>query len=144
MVRHRRISLQGCARRPCAGQRGSRRSLLPREITEPRIVGRIRSFSFDALNCEFAHGASMTTTHDSRNFFLEGPAGRLEAILWTPSAAAHPPLAAVVCHPHPLFGGTMHNKVIYQTAKSLIDLELPFCDSSFAAAVRSPGVPALV
>src|SRR5258705_1433849 len=140
MVRHRRISLQGCARRPCAGQRGSRRSLLPREITEPRIVGRIRSFSFDALNCEFAHGASMTDTHESRSFFLEGPAGRLEAILWTPSAAAHPPLAAVVCHPHPLFGGTMHNKVVYQTAKSLDAIGIPVLRFNFRGAGLSAGV----
>src|SRR5258708_16645672 len=140
MVRHRRISLQGCARRPCAGQRGSRRQCLPRGINEPRIAGRVRSFSFDALNCEFAHGASMTSTHDSRNFFLEGPAGRLEAILWTPSAAAHPPLAAVVCHPHPLFGGTMHNKVVYQTAKSLDALAIPVLRFNFRGAGTSAGV----
>jgi uncharacterized protein len=60
----------------------------------------------------------MTTKHESRNFFLTGPAGRLEAILWRPSARAFS-MAAVVCHPHPLFGGTMHNKVVYQAAKSL-------------------------
>jgi len=45
----------------------------------------------------------MSSSHDSRNFFLEGPAGRLEAILWTPLGGARPPLAAVVCHPHPLW-----------------------------------------
>jgi len=56
-------------------------------------------------------------THESRNLFLEGPVGRLEAILWKPPAPAR--LAALVCHPHPLFGGTMHNKVVYQAAKSL-------------------------
>jgi alpha/beta superfamily hydrolase len=47
---------------------------------------------------------------------IEGPAGRLEALLW---ARENPPLAAVVCHPHPLFGGTMHNKVVYHAAKTL-------------------------
>ena len=82
----------------------------------------------------------MTTAHDSRNFFLEGPAGRLEAILWTPSAAAHPPLAAVVCHPHPLFGGTMHNKVIYQTAKSLDASGIPVLRFNFRGAGLSAGV----
>lgn len=30
-----------------------------------------------------------------------------------------PRFAAVVCHPHPLFGGTLHNKVVYQAAKAL-------------------------
>jgi uncharacterized protein len=53
-----------------------------------------------------------------RSFFLQGPAGRLEALLWTtPAAESH--FAAVVCHPHPLFGGTMHNKVVFQAAKTL-------------------------
>jgi hypothetical protein len=83
----------------------------------------------------------MTTAHDSRSFFLEGPAGRLEAILWTPSTLARhrPPLAAVVCHPHPLFGGTMHNKVIYQTAKSLDALGLPVLRFNFRGAGLSEG-----
>jgi alpha/beta superfamily hydrolase len=83
----------------------------------------------------------MTTAHASRNFFLEGPAGRLEAILWTPPAgAARPPLAAVVCHPHPLFGGTMHNKVVYQTAKSLDALGIPVLRFNFRGAGLSAGV----
>jgi alpha/beta superfamily hydrolase len=82
----------------------------------------------------------MTITHDSRNFFLPGPAGRLEAILWTPSAAARAPLAAVVCHPHPLFGGTMHNKVIYQTAKSLDALGIPVLRFNFRGAGLSAGL----
>src|SRR6266478_1595481 len=82
----------------------------------------------------------MSATHESRNFFLEGPAGRLEAILWTPSGGARPPLAAVVCHPHPLFGGTMHNKVIYQTAKSLDALGISVLRFNFRGAGLSAGV----
>lgn len=90
---------------------------------------------------EFSKAASMTPSHDSRNFFLEGPAGRLEAILWTPSAPARhrPPLVTVVCHPHPLFGGTMHNKVVYQTAKSLDALGLPVLRFNFRGAGLSAG-----
>jgi alpha/beta superfamily hydrolase len=53
-----------------------------------------------------------------RSLFLAGPAGRLEALLWT-SSTADPKFVAVVCHPHPLFGGTMHNKVVFQAAKAL-------------------------
>jgi uncharacterized protein len=81
----------------------------------------------------------MSATHDSRNLFLEGPAGRLEAILWSPNAPSRPPLAALVCHPHPLFGGTMHNKVIYQTAKSLDALGLPVLRFNFRGAGLSAG-----
>jgi alpha/beta superfamily hydrolase len=82
----------------------------------------------------------MTITHETRNFFLEGPAGRLEAILWTPTGNARPPLAAVVCHPHPLFGGTMHNKVVYQTAKALDALGIPVLRFNFRGAGLSAGV----
>ena len=81
----------------------------------------------------------MTAAHDSRNFFLDGPAGRLEAILWTPVAAVPPPIAVVVCHPHPLFGGTMHNKVVYQTAKSLDALGIPVLRFNFRGAGLSAG-----
>ena len=38
----------------------------------------------------------MAATHESRNFFLDGPAGRLEAILWRPANSKRPPLAALV------------------------------------------------
>ena len=81
----------------------------------------------------------MNTSHDSRNLFLEGPAGRLEAILWKPVDAKRPPLAALVCHPHPLFGGTMHNKVVYNTAKSLGALGLPVLRFNFRGAGLSAG-----
>ena len=49
---------------------------------------------------------------------LDGPAGMLEALLEEPDEA---PLteACVVCHPHPLFGGTLHNKVVYRIARGL-------------------------
>ena len=77
--------------------------------------------------------------HESRNFFLEGPAGRLEAILWKPVAQQLPQLAAVVCHPHPLFGGTMHNKVVYQAAKTLDALGLAVLRFNFRGAGLSEG-----
>jgi len=52
------------------------------------------------------------------SLFLPGPAGRLEALLEEPEDAA-PKEAALVCHPHPLHGGTMHNKVVYRIARGL-------------------------
>jgi alpha/beta superfamily hydrolase len=50
--------------------------------------------------------------------FLAGPSGRLEALLEEPEDA-DPVEAAIVCHPHPQFGGTMHNKVVYRFARGL-------------------------
>ncbi len=52
------------------------------------------------------------------SLFLTGPAGRLEALLEEPEDT-EPVEAAVVCHPHPQHGGTMHNKVVYRLARGL-------------------------
>jgi hypothetical protein len=73
-----------------------------------------------------------------RSLFLAGPAGRLEASLWT-SPQPDPPIAAVVCHPHPLFGGTMHNKVVFQAARALHSLGLPVLRFNFRGAGLSEG-----
>lgn len=81
----------------------------------------------------------MRISHGSRNFFLDGPVGRLEAILWTPTQATSPSLTAVVCHPHPLYGGTLHNKVVYQAAKSLDALGIPVLRFNFRGAGLSAG-----
>jgi len=51
------------------------------------------------------------------SLFLNGPAGRLEALLEEPDDS--PREAALVCHPHPKYGGTMHNKVVYRVARGL-------------------------
>lgn len=50
-----------------------------------------------------------------------------------------PKMAAVVCHPHPLFGGTMHNKVVYQAAKSLDASGLAVLRFNFRGAGISAG-----
>jgi alpha/beta superfamily hydrolase len=47
---------------------------------------------------------------------LEGPAGRLEALLEEPPS---PRFVALVCHPHPQFGGTMHNHATYRLARAV-------------------------
>ena len=81
----------------------------------------------------------MQIAHDSKSLFLDGAAGRLEAILWTPTRAGVPPLAALVCHPHPLFGGTMHNKVVYNAAKTMDALGIPTLRFNFRGAGLSAG-----
>jgi uncharacterized protein len=51
---------------------------------------------------------------------IAGPVGRLEAVIEEPGSGTVPPsVAAVICHPHPLFGGTLHNKVVHTLARSL-------------------------
>jgi uncharacterized protein len=54
---------------------------------------------------------------------LAGPAGQLEALLNQGASPTHSNarFAALICHPHPLGGGTMHNKVVYHAMKVLND-----------------------
>jgi alpha/beta superfamily hydrolase len=82
---------------------------------------------------------TMSAGHHSRSLLLPGLAGPLEAILWTPAGPAQPSMAAVVCHPHPLFAGTMHNKVVYQAAKSLDSLGLAVLRFNFRGVGKSAG-----
>lgn len=49
---------------------------------------------------------------------IDGPAGKLEALLEEPEEG-EPREACLVCHPHPLYGGTMHNKVVYRIARAM-------------------------
>jgi uncharacterized protein len=72
-----------------------------------------------------------------KSLFLDGPAGRLEALLNEGQAdATH---AALVCHPHPLFGGTMHNKVVYHAMKALSGFGFPVLRFNFRGAGMSEG-----
>jgi len=72
-----------------------------------------------------------------QSFFLDGPAGRLEALLNAGRPdATH---AALVCHPHPLFGGTMHNKVVFHTTKALNGFGFPVLRFNFRGTGRSEG-----
>lgn len=69
---------------------------------------------------------------------LDGPAGRIEALLETPR---EPPAAvAVLCHPHPQFQGTMLNKVVHTLARSALDLGAAALRFNFRGVGASDGV----
>jgi len=70
---------------------------------------------------------------------IHGPGGALEGLLWLPQHAHEVRLAAVVCHPHPLYQGTMHNKVMYHTAKALDSLGIAVLRFNFRGVGRSEG-----
>lgn len=76
-------------------------------------------------------------TNGIKSFFLDGPAGRLEALLNQGRPDAN--YAALVCHPHPLFGGTMHNKVVYHAMKTLQSFGFPVLRFNFRGAGLSEG-----
>jgi len=69
---------------------------------------------------------------------IPGPEGDLEALLeWNPEWTLRQ--LAVVCHPHPLYGGSMHNKVVFRAAKAAIHLEIPTLRFNFRGVGHSEG-----
>lgn len=79
----------------------------------------------------------LTGNSSIRSFFLAGPVGRLEALLNAGGEdATH---AALVCHPHPLYGGTLHNKVVFHATKALSSFGFPVLRFNFRGAGLSHG-----
>jgi alpha/beta superfamily hydrolase len=74
--------------------------------------------------------------------WIAGPAGNLEALLEEPEEekAGEPREACLVCHPHPLFGGTMHNKVVYRLARGMRRAGAVVLRFNFRGAGRSEGI----
>lgn len=71
------------------------------------------------------------------NLFIPASHGQLEAILKEPSG--EPRGVALVCHPHPLGGGTMHNKVVFRAAAGLVDAGLITLRFNFRGVGASTG-----
>jgi len=72
-----------------------------------------------------------------RSLFLEGSAGRLEALL--NSGAENASHAGLVSHPHPVYGGTMHNKVVFHAMKALNSFGFPVLRFNFRGTGLSQG-----
>ncbi len=67
------------------------------------------------------------------------PKGHLEAILKPEEEGSQPLYAGLVCHPHPLGGGTMHNKVVFKAAQTLQSLNIPALRFNFRGVGHSTG-----
>ena len=70
---------------------------------------------------------------------LAGPAGRIEARLIPPAKGSRYPAVAVVCHPHPLHGGNLDNKVTATLARALSSLGVPVMRFNFRGVGASGG-----
>jgi len=86
----------------------------------------------------FVYPENVISTNTAvRSLFLEGSAGRLEALLNGGSEdATH---AALVCHPHPLYGGSLHNKVVFHAMKALNSFGFPVLRFNFRGTGLSQG-----
>lgn len=78
---------------------------------------------------------------DSRSIVIPGPAGALEALIETPkgSETGSPRAFGVVLHPHPLHGGTMHNKVVHTLARTFHERGVPTIRFNFRGVGTSEG-----
>lgn len=73
----------------------------------------------------------------TQKFFIDGPAGKLEAVLGEPESS--PKGIAIIAHPHPLHGGTMDNKVVHTLFSALLELEFITVKFNFRGVGRSEG-----
>ena len=97
-----------------------------------------KSMGTEAAGAEEASEAALPFSPGRlRSFFLAGKAGRLEALAKDGHADA--PYAALVAHPHPKGGGTMHNKVVYHAAKVFEALGWPVLRFNFRGVGLSEG-----
>ena len=70
---------------------------------------------------------------------IDGPAGPLEARIEEPAPGEAPAVVGVVCHPHPLYGGTMQNKVVHTLARAMQELGAPTVRFNFRGVGGSAG-----
>lgn len=77
---------------------------------------------------------------ESLTLSIPGPAGRIETLLAAPREVCTPPGIAVICHPHPLMGGAMSNKVVYTLASAASKAGLHSLRFNFRGVGRSEGL----
>lgn len=70
---------------------------------------------------------------------IPGPAGLLEAATACPPQDRHSGIAAIICHPHPLYGGSLQNKVVYYLSKTCAELGVASVRFNFRGVGRSAG-----
>jgi alpha/beta superfamily hydrolase len=87
---------------------------------------------------KFRFRRMMSAMYPAGNLFIPAPHGRLEAIYRPKSQTAS--RVALVLHPHPLHGGTMHNKVVFRAAKALSDAGFETLRFNFRGVGQSTGV----
>lgn len=75
---------------------------------------------------------------DKQTFFIDGPAGCLEVMTTSPESPTSD-IVMIICHPHPLHEGTMHNKVVTTIARAGEQSQLPTVRFNFRGVGKSEG-----
>lgn len=82
--------------------------------------------------------SSIPFPNTDSKIFLKGPGGQLETMVQWPKHDALP-MVAIICHPHPLYGGTMENKVVTTTARTLRHMGMVTVRFNFRGVGESEG-----
>lgn len=72
-----------------------------------------------------------------QTIFIAGPAGQQELLISFPEVTQK--ITCVICHPHPVHGGTMHNKVVYTLASAMNELDIKAVRFNFRGVQKSEG-----
>ncbi len=78
------------------------------------------------------------TPHRTIELMLPSQGGELEALLMLPENERYP-TAAIICHPHPLYGGSMHSKVVVTASHAFLDMGIPSLRFNFRGVGKSSG-----
>ena len=112
------------------------------------MAGWLKGFKYRVMSTDF------TETHQGElhlydgleeapcsgeNFLIQGPTGVLEALLVQPDSYVAGNPVSVVCHPHPLHGGTMANKVVHIIADAFNKLGITTLRFNFRGVGHSAG-----
>lgn len=76
---------------------------------------------------------------ESEKIFIPGPAGQIEALLEYPAETGAVETMVVLCHPHPLYGGSYTNKVVHILATAFLRLNMPVLRFNFRGVGKSAG-----
>lgn len=82
----------------------------------------------------------LPTPGESKTVLIPGAAGHIESLITAPRTTASPAGFAVICHPHPLFGGALSNKVTYQLASCALKAGLYAARFNFRGVGKSSGL----
>ena len=103
-----------------------------------RCQGPATLYTSRVINPVIRFAEVMAKVPSSENVLIDGPAGTLEAMLELP-AEADPLAIAVICHPHPSFGGTMLNKVVHTLARAFVSRGMASLRFNFRGVGKSEG-----
>lgn len=110
----------------------------------PHVEDRLRDiykikFRYYKLLLSYRTQAAKLMLNHKKNLFIPGPEGNLETVIEFAADAVDTTTIAVICHPHPLYGGTMENKVVTTLARTFRELNITSVRFNFRGVGQSVG-----